>query len=39
MVNTKDIDIWISKVNTRTIENYGTFNEEYIGHQKSLFKR
>ena len=27
-----DIDIWIAKVNTRTIENYGTFNEEYIGH-------
>ena len=26
------IDIWISKVNTRTISNYGTFNEEYIGH-------
>jgi hypothetical protein len=26
------LDIWISKVNTRTIENYGTFNEEYIGH-------
>ena len=25
-------DIWISKVNTRTIENYGTFNQEYIGH-------
>jgi hypothetical protein len=24
--------IWISKVNTRTIENYGTFNKEYIGH-------
>jgi hypothetical protein len=24
--------IWISKVNTRTIENYGTFNQEYIGH-------
>ena len=21
-----------AKVNTRTIENYGTFNEEYIGH-------
>jgi len=26
------IDIWISKVNTRTISNYGTFNQEYIGH-------
>jgi hypothetical protein len=25
-------DIWISKVNTRTIDNYGTFNQEYIGH-------
>lgn len=25
-------DIWISKVNTRTLDNYGTFNQEYIGH-------
>lgn len=24
--------IWISKVNTRTLDNYGTFNQEYIGH-------
>jgi hypothetical protein len=29
-------DIWISKVNTRTIENYGTFNQEYIG-SKNLY--
>ena len=27
-----NLDIWISKVNTRTIDNYGTFNEEFIGH-------
>lgn len=25
-------DIWVCKSNTRTIENYGTFNQEYIGH-------
>ena len=24
--------IWISKVNVRTLENYGTFNQQYIGH-------
>ena len=27
-----DLDIWIAKVNTKTISNYGTFNQEYIGH-------
>ena len=27
-----NLAIWISKVNTRTIENYGTFNQEFIGH-------
>ena len=31
-----DLGIWISKVNTRTIENYGTFNQEYIG-TKNLY--
>lgn len=34
----KDIGIWISKVNTRTLENYGTFNEEYIGHKNLYLK-
>jgi len=29
-------DIWISKVKTRTIDNYGTFNQEYIG-SKNLY--
>ena len=29
-------DIWISKVNTRTLDNYGTFNQEYIG-SKNLY--
>jgi len=33
-----DIAIWISKVNTRTLENYGTFNEEYIGHKNLYLK-
>ena len=27
-----NLDIWISKVNTRTLDNYGTFNKEFIGH-------
>ena len=31
-----DIDIWISKVNTRTVTNYGTFNQQYIG-TKNLY--
>lgn len=31
-----DLGIWISKVNTRTLENYGTFNQEYIG-SKNLY--
>ena len=31
-----NLRIWISKVNTRTIENYGTFNQEYIG-TKNLY--
>lgn len=30
------LDIWISKVKTRTLENYGTFNQEYIG-TKNLY--
>ena len=30
------IDIWISKVNVRTIENYGTFNKEFVG-SKNLY--
>jgi hypothetical protein len=30
--------IWISKVNTRTIENYGTFNQEYIGSKNLYLK-
>ena len=34
-----DIAIWISKVNTRTLENYGTFNEEYIGHKNLYLKQ
>ena len=33
-----DLAIWISKVNTRTLENYGTFNEEYIGHKNLYLK-
>ncbi len=32
----KGFDIWISKVKTRTIDNYGTFNQEYIG-SKNLY--
>jgi len=31
-----NIDIWISKVNVRTLDNYGTFNQEYIG-SKNLY--
>jgi hypothetical protein len=31
-----NIGIWISKVNVRTLENYGTFNKEYIG-SKNLY--
>ena len=31
-----NLGIWISKVKTRTIENYGTFNQEYIG-TKNLY--
>jgi hypothetical protein len=31
-----DLGIWISKVNTRTLENFGTFNKEYIG-SKNLY--
>ena len=27
-----DLDIWIKKVNTKTISNYGTFNQEYINY-------
>lgn len=30
------LGIWISKVNTRTIDNYGTFNQQYIG-TKNLY--
>ena len=33
-----DLAIWISKVNTRTLENYGTFNEDYIGHKNLYLK-
>lgn len=33
-----DLAIWISKVNTRTLENYGTFNEEYIGTKNLYLK-
>ena len=29
-------NIWISKVNTRTVTNYGTFNQQYIG-TKNLY--
>ena len=31
-----NLAIWISKVNTRTLENFGTFNKEYIG-SKNLY--
>ena len=33
-----DLDIWISKVKTRTIENYGTFNQDYIGSKNLYLK-
>lgn len=33
-----DLGIWISKVNTRTLENYGTFNQEYIGTKNLYLK-
>ena len=33
-----DLGIWISKVNTRTIENYGTFNQSYIGNKNLYLK-
>jgi hypothetical protein len=33
-----NLAIWISKVNTRTIENYGTFNQEYIGSKNLYLK-
>jgi len=33
-----DLGIWISKVKTRTIDNYGTFNQEYIGTKNLYLK-
>lgn len=33
-----DLDIWIAKVKTRTLENYGTFNQEYIGTKNLYLK-
>ena len=33
-----NLAIWISKVNTRTIENYGTFNQSYIGNKNLYLK-
>ena len=33
-----NLAIWISKVNTRTLENYGTFNQEYIGTKNLYLK-
>ena len=33
-----DLGIWIAKVNTRTISNYGTFNQEYIGSKNLYLK-
>ena len=33
-----NLAIWISKVNTRTIENYGTFNQQYIGSKNLYLK-
>ncbi len=33
-----NLGIWVSKVNTRTLENYGTFNQEYIGTKNLYLK-
>lgn len=33
-----NIGIWISKVNVKTIDNYGTFNDEYIGSSNLYLK-